>query len=213
MALFQKNPYTKSEHQALYTLGQNKSVLIIGLGNIGKQYDKTRHNVGFTCLDALATTLEFAAWTEKKDLKSLITMHTFSDVRVILAKPSVFMNNSGEAAQAILNYYKLSAQQVAVVHDELDIPFGQIRIRQGGSSAGHNGIKSLIDHIGDGFVRVRVGIGSEAQGAVEGADFVLAKFNKEESAHLPALTKEVTSILTEYIYRGDLTPETRSFII
>lgn len=213
MALFQKNPYVKSEHQALYTLGQHKTMLIVGLGNIGKRYDKTRHNIGFACLDALAQTLEFEAWTEKKDLKSLTTMRTFSDSRVILAKPTTLMNNSGQAVQAILQFYKLPLQQVVVIHDELDIPFGQIRMRRGGSSAGHNGIKSLIEHIGEGFDRIRVGIGSEAQGPMDRADFVLAKFNKEEMAHLPALTKESTSILTEYIYRGDLTPETRSFIV
>ncbi len=213
MALFQKNPYTKSEHQALYTLGQHKTLLIVGLGNIGKQYNKTRHNIGFLCVDALASALEFDAWTEKKDLKSLVTMHTFSDVRVVLAKPTTLMNNSGQAVRAILQFYKISSQQVLSVHDELDVPFGQIRMRTGGGSAGHNGIKSIIEHIGENFGRVRVGIGSKEQGQMDSADFVLAKFSQEELNHMPALEKEATSILTEYIYRGDMTPETRSFIV
>lgn len=214
MALFQKNPHSNSEYHSLYSLGLNKTLLIIGLGNPGKKYDKTRHNVGFVCLDAFAEALEFGPWTTKKDLKTTLAMQTLGDVRVILAKPDTYMNLSGEAAQAVMSFYKIPIGQVTVVHDELDVPFGQIRLRAGGSSAGHNGIKSVIEHLGPDFGRVRVGIGNKkSQGEMDGADFVLAKFSKEEQAEMKSLTREVTSLLTEYIYSGELVPETRSFLV
>lgn len=214
MGLFQKNPYTNSEHHSLYSLGLNKTMLIVGLGNPGKKYENTRHNIGYACLDRLADSLEFKAWTEKKDLKSTITMHTFGDARVILCKPSTYMNLSGQAVQAVAGFYKIPLSQILVVHDELDVPFGQIRMRSGGSSAGHNGIKSIIEQLGDDFGRVRIGIANKvSQGQMDSADFVLAKFTKSEQAEVPALVREATSILTEYIYSGELTPETRSFIV
>lgn len=210
MALFQKNPFTRNERQALYTLGQEKTVLIAGLGNPGKEYDGTRHNIGFTCLDAFAESQDFPAWTAKKDLKSLISMKTLGSTRVILAKPTTFMNHSGEAVQAIANFYKIPVSDMVVVHDELDIPFGQIRLRGGGSAAGHNGLKSLLQHLDEGFGRVRVGILSETK--MDAADFVLAKFSKEEQGSIKPLIKEVTSILTEYVFSGSLPTETRSFL-
>lgn len=213
MALFQKNPHSNREYHSLYTLGQQKTVLIIGLGNKGKKYDKTRHNIGFASLDAFAEALEFGPWTEKKDLKSLIAMQTLGDSRVILVKPTTYMNLSGEAAQAVSHFYKVPTSQIIAVYDELDIPFGQIRIRQGGSAAGHNGVKSLIEHLGEDFARARIGIGSKTQGEIDGADFVLAKFSKEEQAHMKSLLREVTSLLTEYIFSGELAPETRKFIL
>ncbi len=213
MALFQKNPYSSTERQALYTLGQQKIVLIVGLGNPGKKYDNTRHNIGFACIDKFADALGFGLWSDKKNLKSQFTMQRHGDIQVILTKPTTFMNLSGQAVQQTANYYKIPPEQIVVVYDELDVPFGQIRMRRGGSSAGHNGIESLISHLGDNFGRVRIGIASNNQEKMDSADFVLAKFSKEETAQITSLKREVVSILTEYIYRGDLTPETRSFIV
>ncbi len=210
MALFQKKPQTSSS-APLYTLGLNKTNLIVGLGNIGKQYESTRHNIGFVCLDELARVLEFEPWIEKKDLKCHIASMTVGDSKVILIKPTTLMNNSGEAVRAVSHFYKIPSKNTLVVHDELDIPFGQIRTRTGGSDAGNNGIKSVIAHIGNDFGRLRIGI--KAETPLEASDFVLAKFSKEEQAQLPALKKEVIALLTEYIYGGQLTPETRSFLI
>ena len=121
------------------------------------------------------------------------------------------MNLSGEAIQAVMHFYKIPLQQVLVVHDELDIPFGQIRMRIGGSAAGNNGVKSAIQHLGEEFGRVRIGI--QAETPMEASDFVLAKFSKEEQTELPALLKETTAILTEYIHGGQLLQETRGFLI
>lgn len=213
MALFQRNPFATKQEQPLFTIGTSKTMLIIGLGNVGKAYDKTRHNLGFVCLDAFAISQEFDPWAEKKDLQCLFTSKTMGDTRVILCKPTTFMNLSGEAAQKVMHFYKIHRDQVLVVHDELDIPFGQIRTRVGGSAAGNNGIKSLITHIGKEFARIRIGIANpEVQGRMEAADYVLAKLTAAEQALLPALTKETTSILTEYIFGSQLPHETRSFI-
>jgi PTH1 family peptidyl-tRNA hydrolase len=213
MALFQKNPHSTHEYHSLVTLGSNKTILLVGLGNPEKTYEGTRHNIGFVCLDAFANTHEFDGWTAKKDLKCLTTSKTLGDARVILCKPTTYMNLSGEAIQKLMHFYKIQPDKTIVVHDELDIPFGQIRIRTGGSDAGHNGIKSLIQHIGPEFGRVRVGIGGSKPERMDSADFVLAKFDKKEEAQLLHLTQETTSILTEYVFRGELLPETRSFIV
>src|SRR5205807_917567 len=113
MALFQKKPQTSSS-APLYTLGLNKTVLIVGLGNPSKQYADTRHNLGFRCVDAFAQQHEFPAWTARKDLKSHLTSHNIGDARVILAKPTTFMNKSGEAVQAVQQFYKLPANQMVV---------------------------------------------------------------------------------------------------
>jgi peptidyl-tRNA hydrolase, PTH1 family len=213
VALFQKNPYDTREHHSLYSVGLNKTILVIGLGNPGKKYDMTRHNVGFASLDAFATAWEFEPWTEKKDLKAIITSRTLGEARVILCKPTTYMNNSGEAAKLVASFYKIPLDQTIAVYDELDVPFGQIRLRHGGSSAGHNGVKSLIETLGKDFGRVRIGIKSKDQGKMESADFVLAKFSKDEQKQMTPLVKEVNSILTEYVYGGNLPTETRSFLI
>lgn len=210
MALFQKKPQVSSS-APLYSLGLNKTYLLVGLGNVGKKYDGTRHNIGFAAVDAFAENQGFDNWVEKKDLKCYLTSHTIGSARVIAIKPTTFMNLSGEAIQSAAHFYKIPNNQIIVVHDELDIPFGQIRTRVGGSSAGNNGIKSAIQHLGDNFGRVRIGI--KAQTPLDSADFVLAKFSADEQAQIPALIKETTAILTEFIYGGQLQAETRSFIV
>lgn len=209
MALFQKKPQT-SANLPLYSMGLTKTYLVVGLGNIGKKYDGTRHNIGFEAVDAFVTNQGFDVWVEKKDLKCHITSSTLNGNRVIVIKPTTFMNLSGEAIQAVMHFYKIPLQQIIVVHDELDIPFGQIRLRVGGSSAGNNGIKSAIQHLSEEFARVRIGI--KAETPMESKDFVLAKFSKDEQPHLSALKKETNAILTEFVYGGELVAETRSFI-
>lgn len=211
MALFQKRPQTTSP--PIYSLGLNRTIIIAGLGNPGREYDGTRHNIGFACVDALADKQEFDPWIEKKDLKCLYTSKLLGNTRTILIKPTTFMNLSGDAVLAVANFYKVGAQQVLAIHDELDIPFGQIRTRMGGSSAGHNGIKSLTERIGESYGRIRIGIGPKEPEQIDSADFVLAKFNPAQEVELPALTKEVLAILTEYIYGANLASETRSFLV
>lgn len=188
MGLLQKKPIVSSESIPHYSVGSHSLMLIFGLGNPEAKYDGTRHNVGFSVIDYFKEKhSEFSNWTRKKDLKLDLATATFSSNRVILAKPRTFMNNSGEAVQALQAFYQVAPSQTVVVYDELDLDFGQIRMRAGGGSAGHNGIKSIIEHSGDGFGRVRIGIASEASAKQDSASFVLKKFSALEKKHLPAL--------------------------
>lgn len=212
MGLFVRKENTGT-HVPLYSVGQNRNLLIIGLGNDGGAYDLTRHNAGFHCIDFFAENNEFPAWTLKKDLKAQITAHTLGQNRVILAKPQTFMNLSGEAMQAIQNFYKIGSEDTVIIHDELDIPFGQIRIRKGGGSAGHNGLKSVIQHGGTDTYRIRIGIRNAIADKADSSDFVLGKFSQHEQDKLKPMAQEVNAILTEYIYGGQLLSETRTFIV
>jgi PTH1 family peptidyl-tRNA hydrolase len=152
-------------------------------------------------------------WVDKKDLKVLMATGQMGETRVIALKPTTFMNLSGEAVQAVAHFYKIHPDQIVVVHDELDIDFGQIRIRKGGGPAGHNGIKSITQHLGEDYGRIRIGIGPKKPEQIDSADFVLQRFNKEELDQMPALNREISAILSELVYGAQLSPETRSFLI
>lgn len=213
MSLFQRMPQT-SNPLNYTTIGLNKSLLIVGLGNPGKEYDLTRHNIGFACLDNFVTkNSEIGQWVSKADLRCHMATGQLGDTRVIAIKPTTYMNLSGEAVQAVAHFYKLHPDQIIVVHDELDIDFGQIRMRRGGGAAGHNGIKSVTQHIGEDYGRVRIGIGPKSPEQIDSADYVLQKFSQAEQEHMPALQREATAILSELAYGAALSAETRSFII
>jgi PTH1 family peptidyl-tRNA hydrolase len=211
MALFQRKPQEISQ-MPLYSIGANKTILIIGLGNPGREHDDTRHNIGFAVLDEFAAKNDFPAWIAKKDLKCHINTANLGESRVILCKPTTFMNNSGEAAKAVQHFYRVYNQQTLAVYDELAIPFGQLRTRLAGSDAGHNGVKSLIQYIGDDFGRLRIGIGSSISEKAEAADFVLGKFTKKEQESQPLILREANALITEYIFGEGLTPETRNIL-
>jgi len=150
--------------------------LIIGLGNPGKQYEHTRHNLGFRVLDLLAgrRSLGEGGWENKYDSKFL----KLDDV--ILAKPQTFMNKSGEAVKEILKYYP--AAELILVHDELDLPLGSIKVQKNISGAGHNGVQSVIDELGTkDFIRIRLGIDNpQTRQQIPGEDYVIQKFTAEE---------------------------------
>lgn len=212
MAFFQKRPQAGDSIQ-FYSLGQNKTILVVGLGNVGKEYEGTRHNIGFAAVDRFVADQDFPAWMDKKDLKCHLTSTQIGDSKVIAMKPTTFMNLSGEAVQAVVHFYKVNPDYVVAVHDELDIPFGQIRTRVGGSSAGHNGIKSITQAIGEQYGRVRIGIGPKLHEQQDSSDFVLGRFTGEQEAHMKDLTREVSAILSECVFGGQLAHETRSFIL
>lgn len=213
MGLFQKKPNVETS-APFYTLGLESTLLIVGLGNPGKEYDDTRHNIGFEVVDYFANKQDFPDWISKKDLKSAVTTSKVGNSKIILMKPANFMNNSGEAVQAIQHYYRIDNSKTLVIHDELDINFGSIRTRVGGKSAGHNGIKSVISYCGEDFGRIRIGVGPKIPEQIKSEDFVLSKFSKEQQESINLLLKEANSILSEYAYgHGELPAETRGFLV
>ena len=137
--------------------------VIVGLGNPGREYAQTKHNVGFMLVDALADKLGIFNWQEKFD--ALIAEGRLGTEKILLVKPQTYMNDSGRAVGPLMNWYKLPPEALIVAHDDMDIPAGTIRIRKKGSAGGHNGIKSVLAHLGDEhFSRVRIGIGRPLPG-------------------------------------------------
>lgn len=154
--------------------------IILAQGNPGLPYKGTRHNIGFESLDFYAANHN-QTWTEKSKFKAQICEFTKGDQKILLVKPTTFYNLTGEAARALIDFYKLDASQdLLVIHDDLALDFGKIRIRQQGSDAGNNGIKSLNSHIGTDYTRLRVGTANEILQLNPDADFVLTKFSKNE---------------------------------
>ena len=171
--------------------------LILGLGNPGKKYQNTRHNIGFAAIDFLFEEwLEgegSTAWHEEKKFQAEISEGNLNGEKIILAKPQTFMNNSGTSTSALVNFYKVEPKNIVVIHDDLDIAFGEIKVQTDRSSAGHNGIKSIIERLGtQAFTRVRVGIG-KADRAKQGeaADYVLNKFGLVERLKLKVVKNKI----------------------
>lgn len=153
--------------------------MIVGLGNPGKEYENTKHNVGWMLLDAIADKLgTVAGW--KKFGKALVAESRLGAEKLILVKPLTYMNLSGEAVGPLMNWYKIDTGDVMVAHDDMDIPVGTVRIRKKGSAGGHNGIKSLLQHLPDeNFARIRIGIGRPLPGWSV-VNHVLAVFNEDQ---------------------------------
>ena len=173
--------------------------IIAGLGNPGLQYAKTKHNVGFMLLDALAQHLGASPW--KEAFTSLISEVRIVGEKIFLVKPQTYMNESGSAIGPMLAYYKIELEDLVVVHDDMDIPAGMIRIRKKGGSGGHNGIKSIIAHVGgEKFPRIRIGIGRPMPGWSV-IDHVLAPFSSEDIPRIHTaiemLLPAVSTIVTD----------------
>lgn len=152
--------------------------IIVGLGNPGRTYERTRHNAGFMAIDELARGLRFDLSREK--YHAWIGTGRIGDVEVLLAKPQTYMNESGRSVGAILRYTRVKYPDLVVVHDEIDLPLGVVRVKAGGGHGGHNGLRSIIEHIGTpDFIRVRVGVGRPSNG-LEAADHVLSAFTADE---------------------------------
>jgi peptidyl-tRNA hydrolase, PTH1 family len=154
--------------------------IIVGLGNPGRKYERTRHNAGFMAVDGLAKVLRVDITQEKHH--ALVGRARIGSEAAILAKPQTYMNESGRAVGAILRGAYAVVTDLIVVHDELDLPLGSVRVKIGGGHGGHNGLRSIIEHVGSpDFIRVRVGIGRPAAG-MDSADYVLSQFSVEENA-------------------------------
>lgn len=169
--------------------------LIVGLGNIGKEFEGTRHNSGFLAVEAYAKQLKFPDWQEKPKFKALVCEDFINGKKVILAKPTTLYNLSGESVQAIKAFYKLADSDITIVHDELDLPFGTVKEKNGGGSAGNNGIKSVTSHIGENYKRIRIGIKNAQLEKMDPADFVLSKFSAAEKKQLNTVIEAALSKL------------------
>lgn len=170
--------------------------LIIGLGNPGKDYQLTRHNVGFLYLDKLREQFGLPDFNFDKHYNAEISKGTINKKRVVLAKPQTFMNESGVAARALLDFFKLKPADLVVVHDDKDIALGTFKVQTNRGAGGHNGIKSLFEHLGtQDFLRLRVGVAPVGKEIVDTADFVLGRLTKtDQQALMPvfdSLTKQI----------------------
>lgn len=175
--------------------------VIVGLGNPGKEYEMTRHNMGFLMVDCLQTGWHFPRFSLDKHFQAEISRGQFAGQDILLVKPQTFMNLSGQSVQAIQQFYKLLSTQFAIVYDELDLPWGKIRVRKDGSSAGHNGIKSVIAALGsEQFYRFRIGMRPESY--VDGQERrtpVLERFNKQEEADMSKVFDQVQKEIENHL--------------
>jgi PTH1 family peptidyl-tRNA hydrolase len=179
--------------------------LVVGLGNPGREYASHRHNVGFLVLDALASVCRADPWREKFSAEhTRARLGDAADEPSVLLKPMTYMNESGRSVQPAAAFFKVPVARVIVVHDELDLPFGTLRVKQGGGHAGHNGLRSLIQRLGSSdFVRLRFGIGRPPPGfRGEVADFVLSSFDAAERAELAGKLDEAVRIVRDVAARG-----------
>ena len=172
-------------------------LLFVGLGNPTPDSENNRHNVGFKIIDAINK--EFGLSKQKPKFKGLLTTGNIGSKKVYAIKPLTFMNNSGICIRELIEYFKINAEDVIVFHDDLDVEFGKIKAKFGGSSAGHNGIASIDKFIGKDYSRVRIGIGKPKIN-IEVADYVLQNFDEDETLSIEKISKDITdsiSILVE----------------
>jgi PTH1 family peptidyl-tRNA hydrolase len=173
--------------------------LIVGLGNPGKKYEQTRHNIGFMAVDAILNSYGSNDKSKKK-FNYVIHELQLENKKVILAKPETYMNNSGDAIIQIVNYFKIKTENILILHDELDLPFGSIRLKVGGGIAGHNGLKSILSHLDNTFLRLRLGIDHPGDKRLV-SNYVLGNFNNSEMDNLNTLfdyiATNILSIISE----------------
>ena len=173
--------------------------LVVGLGNPGRKYEPTRHNIGFMVVDALAARLGATAWRDEQ--RAAVARVRVDDHTLVLAKPQTFMNESGQSVRSLAAYYKIVPAQILVVADDLDLPFGRLRLRPHGSPGGHNGLRSIINQLGtQEFPRLRMGIGRPARG--EPIDYVLSPFEPAERADLPHLCQIAGDTILQAVREG-----------
>jgi PTH1 family peptidyl-tRNA hydrolase len=170
--------------------------LVVGLGNPGREYAGNRHNVGFRIVDELAGS---ASWRSKHGAE--IADADLGGAKVLFCKPMQFMNVSGQAVASIAGFWKVPVAETIVAYDDLDIPFGRLKLGTGGGAGGHNGVRSLISSVGADFVRVRFGIGRPPANW-KGADYVLSDFTRAEQAQLPDLVTEAADAVRDIVARG-----------
>ncbi|OGY46802.1 MAG: aminoacyl-tRNA hydrolase [Candidatus Buchananbacteria bacterium RIFCSPHIGHO2_02_FULL_38_8] len=156
--------------------------LIVGLGNPGKKNQDTWHNAGFLALDEFKKNKDWPDFKISKKFKAEISEGSEIEEKIVLAKPQTFMNNSGESVKALVKFYKIEPKDIWIIHDDIDLPLGKIRVSQNSSAAGHKGVQSIIDQLGtQEFIRFRIGIQPESRGQLPTEDYVLQKIDKPDT--------------------------------
>ena len=174
--------------------------LIVGLGNPGQKYEHTRHNMGFLTVDLLAE--QAGVKLNKVKFKSAYNIIPFAGAKCLVMKPQTYMNLSGEAVREAVQFYKIPADHVLVIYDDVSLPVGKLRVRPTGSAGGHNGIKNIIAHLGtQEFSRIRVGVGDKPK-KMDLADYVLSRFSKEDRAAMEDAFKEAAKAVEVMIKEG-----------
>jgi PTH1 family peptidyl-tRNA hydrolase len=174
--------------------------LIVGLGNPGRDYEKTRHNIGFRALDAIAAAHSFSF--SKRQARALVADGSIAERKVMLAKPQTYMNLSGEAVRSLVDFYKIPLENVLVISDDMDVPLGTLRIRTKGGAGGQGGLKSIIAHLGtQEFARLRIGIG-RPPGRMDPVDYVLQDFAKDEAILLIETLDRVVKAIDTWLRFG-----------
>ena len=165
--------------------------LICGLGNPGPQYKKTRHNFGFIVLEALTKKLRVSDFKLNKKFNSLLSEKKVKSEKIIFCLPQTFMNLSGQAIAKIVRFYKIEGKDIWIIHDDIDLPFGKIRLSRNSSSAGHRGVESIIQHLGhQNFIRFRLGIKPKEKIIIPAEEYVLQKFSEKEQKELNKIIKK-----------------------
>ncbi len=178
-------------------------ILIIGLGNPGKKYQNTRHNVGFRAIDEIAANFQLSIFNFQSIFNAKISKGKIADKKVILAKPQTFMNLSGKAVLEIVNFYKINPANILVVHDDIDLPLNRIRIVQNRGSAGHKGIQSIINCLKTkNFIRLRIGVSPLTGKPNDPERFVLQKLNQEEEKIIKEATKKIAEAVECFLKAG-----------
>lgn len=192
--------FRRIQHAAAPVITEGSPYLIIGLGNPGREYRETRHNVGFMAVDRLCADLGMTIG--RMQSKALVGIGAYSGHRMILAKPQTYMNLSGQAVSGLIRFHKVPIENLLILHDDLDLPLGTIRIRANGSSAGQKGVNSIITQLAtQEFPRVRIGIG-RPPGQMKGADYVLETFMGDEKITMDRLLDQVVKAVKIYITDG-----------
>lgn len=177
--------------------------LIVGLGNPGTAYDKTRHNIGFRVLDQFARTKGAEEWQKNRKLRGEIAqLEQDGSDKVYLVKPTTFMNESGVCLQKVCSYYKVPPEEIIVVYDEINLEVGELKISSRGGPGGHNGLSDIIDRLKPTFTRVRIGIGQKRPKEMDLADYVLGKFSEEDETKISASMERYIDCLDRLLKEG-----------
>jgi len=175
------------------------ALVIVGLGNPGASYEQTRHNAGFRAVDLLGERFGEGEWKEHQKFLALSCEARIGAVEVLLLKPQTFMNRSGEAVRKVVDFYKLTpAKQLLILCDDVDLPLGELRLRRTGGPGTHNGLKSVVEAIGEAFARMRIGLGVQPAGA-DLAAWVLSVPSKEEARAVDAALEKIPEMVEEFV--------------